>query len=225
MHYSVPTSATREGEEAEFGRRETIKIVVADDHPVTRAGTIDILRRDRKLEVVGETIDGEQTIDVCRALRPQLVLLDMRLPKMEGLLVANVLRETKLVSRILMFSAFADGALVRAALDAGADGYVLKSVSGSELINAVHRVMRGLRVCVGVSAQSVPEIRSLSARELMTLGYIAEGMSTKDIACQMSSSTRTIETYLNRIFVKLGASNRTQAVTIARREQLLPADQ
>ncbi len=205
--------------------QEYIEIVVADDHPVTRAGTIDILRRDRKLAVVGETVDGQQTIDVCRALRPHLVLLDMRLPKMEGLVVANVLRETKLVSRILMFSAFADAALVRAALDAGADGYVLKSVSGSDLTSAVHRVMRGQRVCVGVSVQSTPTPVSLSAKELMTLGYIAEGMSTKDVAWQMNSSTRTIETYLNRIFLKLGANNRTQAVTIARREQLLPVDQ
>lgn len=202
-----------------------ITIVVADDHPVTRAGTISILQNATGMCVVGEADDGLQALDVCRTMHPHVLLLDARLPQMEGLMVAHILSGTYQPPRILMFSAYANATMVQAALEAGASGYLLKSVPSSDLLAAIHRVMRGQRVLLGVEKPHENKPTSLSGRELVTLGYVAEGMSTKEIALHMSSSTRTIETYLNRVFYKLGANNRTQAVTIARRQQLLPVEE
>jgi DNA-binding NarL/FixJ family response regulator len=203
----------------------SITVVVADDHPVTRAGTVSALQGASGLCVVGEAADGVQALDMCRTLQPQVLLLDLRLPRMEGLMVANLLRNTPQAPYIIMFSAYSSIALVQAALEAGASGYLLKSVSSTELVAAIHRVMRGRQVLMGVEMPRNNRRPLLSGRELATLSYVAEGMSTKEIARQMSSSTRTIETYLNRAFYKLGATNRTQAVTIAHRERLLPLEE
>lgn len=136
-------------------------------------------------------------------------------------MVAHLLSNAYQAPRIIMFSAFSNAAVVQAALDAGVSGYVLKSADGSDLLDAIYRVMRGQKVLLGVDKPQTRTQPSLSVRELLTLRYVAEGLSTKEIAGRMSSSTRTIETYINRIFHKLGANNRTQAVTIAHRDQLL----
>lgn len=199
----------------------SVTIVVADSHPVMRAGIISILQHATGLRVIGEAADGLQAVDLCRELHPNLLLLDMRLPKLEGLMVAHLLSNAYQAPRIIMFSAFSNAAVVQAALDAGVSGYVLKSADGSDLLDAIYRVMRGQKVLLGVDKPQTRTQPSLSVRELLTLRYVAEGLSTKEIAGRMSSSTRTIETYINRIFHKLGANNRTQAVTIAHRDQLL----
>lgn len=198
-----------------------VTIVLADDHPVMRTGTRNILHSSMGLKVVGEASDGLQALDLCRELHPDLLLLDLRLPKMEGLMVVHTLKGMNQAPRILMFSAFSDDVLLRAALDAGAHGYVLKSTPGADLLNAIQRVMRGQRVLIGVDKPQTSTYPPLSVQELATLSLVSEGLSTREIALRMNNSTRTIETYLNRIFQKLGARNRTQAVTIARREQLL----
>jgi two-component system, NarL family, response regulator DesR len=202
-----------------------ITVVVADDHPVTRAGTISVLQQSAGISVVGEASDGLQALEVCRTFHPKVLLLDVRLPKMEGLMVAHFLKGTYQAPRIIMFSAYHNASFVRAALEAGASGYLLKNTASADLLEAIQRVMYGQQVLLGVEKPKESKRQMLSGRELVTLGYVAEGMSTKQIALQMSSSTRTIETYLNRAFLKLGATNRTQAVTIARREQLLPVDE
>jgi DNA-binding NarL/FixJ family response regulator len=198
-----------------------ITILVADDHPITRTGILNILSRDAYLHVVGEASDGRQVLDMCRARHPDLVLLDVRMPQVEGLTLVQLLRKNYQAPRILMFSAYANHTLVNAALDAGADGYILKSTASNDIIEGIYRVMQGQRVLLGVKASQQKTFPPLSAQELVTLNYIAEGLSTKEIARLMNNSTRTIETYITRIFQKLDANNRTQAVTVARRHQLL----
>jgi DNA-binding NarL/FixJ family response regulator len=199
----------------------SITVVVADGHPVMRAGIISILQRASNLSVVGEASDGIQAIDMCHELHPNVLLLDIHLAKMEGLMVAYLLRNAYQPPHIIMFSATSNAAIVQAALDIGVSGYILKNVAGSDLLNAIYRVMHGQKVLLGVEKPQMNPHQALSVRELLTLRYVADGLSTKEIARRMSNSTRTIETYINRVFSKLGANNRTQAVAIAHRKQLL----
>lgn len=196
----------------------TIRIVVADDHPVTRLGTIAILARDAEMSVVGEAEDGDEAIQRCREIRPNLLLLDIRLPKLDGLQVAQQLRHENDELVILILSAYPDAALVRAGLAAGAAGYALKSAPGAALLDAVHRLMRGEEpVLVDVTMPDDIEFGVFSAQESVVLKYVAEGLTTKEIPRRLDVSTRTVDTYLARIFHKVGASTRTQAVTLARR--------
>lgn len=200
----------------------TIRIVVADDHPVTRLGTIAILSRDAGLEVVGEAADGQEAVTLCHERRPDLLILDIRLPEIDGLHVAQQLRREADQPAILLLSAYPDAALIRVGLAAGAAGYVLKSVPGAALLDAIRRVMAGERqVLVGVSMPEAGEVAALSAQETVVLQHVADGLTTKEIAQRLNASTRTIDTYLSRIFHKLGATTRTQAVTVARRMNLL----
>ena len=203
----------------------SIRIVVADDHPVTRTGTITILQQDATLKVVGEAEDGTQALAICQAQKPDLLLLDLRLPRVSGLAVARGLRMMMAhPPRILMLSAYADRVSVRAALHVGAAGYVLKSAAGADLLAAIHRVMQGEQVLLGVDGAAGSGHAPLSPQELVVLRYVAEGLTSKEIAQQAGTSARTVETYLERIYRKLGARNRTEAVMVAQREQLLASD-
>lgn len=204
----------------------TVRVVVADDHPITRAGTIAILRRDGEVRVVGEAEDGPQALALCTKARPDLVLLDLRLPAMSGIEVARALRDMEDAPCVLMLSAYSDAALVRAALDAGAAGYVVKSAAGAELLAAMRQVLSGERVLLGVDEARDRKRAPLSAQERMVLGYVAAGLTSKEIAARIGSvarpmSQRTVETYLRRLYHKLGVRNRAEAVLHARREGLL----
>ncbi len=202
----------------------TTRVIVVDDHYVTRAGTIAILERDARFEVAGQAADGEEAVRLCRQLRPDLVVLDTRLPGMDGPAVARDLQTMTPPPRILMLSAYADAASVRTALEAGASGYVLKSVAGADLLAAIERVLRGEQVLLGVEGAVDADPATLTPQEIVVLGYVAEGMTSKEIATKVYASSRTVETYLARIYRELGARNRTDAVRRARQEGLLPAE-
>ncbi len=198
------------------------RIIVVDDHYVTRAGTIAILERDARFAVAGQAADGKEAVRLCQQVRPDLVVLDTRLPGMDGPAVARALRMLARPPRILMLSAYGDAASVRTALEAGATGYVLKSVAGAELLAAVERVLRGEQVLLGVEGGLGAGSALLSPQEIVVLGYVAEGMTSKAIGKKLYLSGRTVDTYLGRVFRKLGAQNRTDAVGRARQEGLLP---
>jgi len=202
----------------------TIRVVVVDDHYVTRTGTIAIVQRDPRYEIVGEAEDGARAVALCLELHPDLVLLDTRLPKMDGPTVARALRMMASPPRILMLSGYGDAASVRTALDAGATGYVLKSVGGADLLAAIGRVLQGDQVLLGVEGAVSEGPATLSPQEVIVLGYVAAGMPSKEIAQHVHVSLRTIDTYLARIFRKLDAHNRTEAVARARGEGLLTTD-
>ena len=200
------------------------RIVVVDDFPVTRAGTMTILARDASLEVVGEAADGAEALALCRAVQPDLVVLDVRLPTVSGLTVARTLRPLPRPPRILMLSAFPDPAAVHAALAAGATGYVLKSVAGADLLRAVQQVLQGEQVLLGVEAGPEGGRAPLSPQEVVILGYVAEGLATKEIARRLAPlSIRTVESYLTRIYRKLGVCSRAEALAVARRAGLFTA--
>ena len=195
----------------------TIRIVVADDHPIVRAGTIMILQRDPEFEVVGEA-----ALALCRSEHPDVALLDVRLPRVSGIAVAAALHALPGSPVVLMLSAYPDAASVWASIDAGALGYVLKSVAEADLIMAIRRVLRGEQVLLGVDGGRKEGRAVVSPQELTVLGYVARGMTSKEIVQEINSSVRTVETYLSRIYQKLGVHNRTEAVMLAQRENLLP---
>jgi DNA-binding NarL/FixJ family response regulator len=196
-------------------------IVIADDHPIMRMGILSVLQHAPGLSVIGEASNGIQVVDMCRELRPDILLLDIHLAKIEGLMVVRLLKNACKIPRIILMSDNANAALVQTALDIGVSGYILKNVAGNDLLDAIYRVMHGHKVLMGVDKPQTNAHPALSVQELMTLHYVASGLSTKEIAWRMNNSTRTIETYMQRVFCKLGANNRTQAVAIAHREQLL----
>jgi len=202
----------------------SIRIIVVDDHPVTRTGTIAILQRDERLEVVGEADDGDHALALYQTLQPDLVILDVRLPTLSGIAVAHALSALPSPPHILMLSAFSDSASVQAALQAGAQGYVLKRIPGADLLRAVHRVMQGELVVLGVDEGAREGRVPLSPQEVVVLGYLAEGLATKEISQRLGLGARTVETYLTRIYHKLGVTNRAEALAVARREGALPAE-
>jgi len=206
------------------------RVVIADDHPITITGTVAILRGDDALDVVGEATDGAGTLTPCRELRPDLLLLDVRLPDMSGIAVARAVRALPDPPRVLMLSAYPDGATVRAALEAGAAGYVLKSVVGPALLTAIRRVLEGEQVLLSVDGSPQDTRAPLSPQELAVLSLVAEGLTSRAIAARISTpdhtlSARTVETYLSRLYKKMGVGNRAEAVARAQREGLLTPEQ
>ncbi len=206
------------------------RVVIADDHPITITGTVAILRGDDALDVVGEATDGAGTLTPCRELRPDLLLLDVRLPDMSGIAVARAVRALPDPPRVLMLSAYPDGATVRAALEAGAAGYVLKSVAGPALLTAIRRVLEGEQVLLSVDGSPQDTRAPLSPQELAVLSLVAEGLTSRAIAARISTpdhtlSARTVETYLSRLYKKMGVGNRAEAVARAQREGLLTPEQ
>lgn len=206
------------------------RVVIADDHPITITGTVAILRGDDALDVVGEATDGAGTLALCRELRPDLLLLDVRLPDMSGIAVARAVRALPDPPRVLMLSAYPDGATVRAALEAGAAGYVLKSVAGPALLTAIRRVLEGEQVLLSVDGSPQDTRAPLSPQELAVLSLVAEGLTSRAIAARISTpdhtlSARTVETYLSRLYKKMGVGNRAEAVARAQREGLLTPEQ
>lgn len=199
-----------------------LRILIAEDHAVVREGTRKLLERDPLLETVGEAEDGRQAVALAGELKPDVILLDLRLPHLSGIEVLGELQRVSPDSRVMVLSAYDDDDYVLAALEAGAGGYLLKTAHGSEVIDAIHAVSRGEVVLHPVIAAKLVRARvagrrfgateTLTDREREILQLAARGLRNKDIARELSLSTRTIEGHLSHIFAKLGVSSRTEAI-------------
>jgi DNA-binding NarL/FixJ family response regulator len=205
-----------------------IRIMLVDDHPVVREGLRGMLEAEPDLTVVGEAGSGDEAVALDRVARPDVVLMDLRMPGLDGVgATRRILREQP-GRRIVVLTTFETDADILRAVEAGASGYLLKDASRTELANAIRAAARGETVLApSVAGKLVNRVRNpepqppLSAREVEVLRLVAKGGTNADIGRALHISEATVKTHLLRVFGKLGVSDRTAAVTTAMSRNLL----
>jgi DNA-binding NarL/FixJ family response regulator len=199
-------------------KASTIRILVADDHYVVRMGVIAIINNEPDMEVVAEAVNGVQAIELFDKHKPDLVLLDSRMPLKSGVEAAKEIHSRHPGAHILMLTAFDGDEDIHKALAAGARGYVLKSSTGEQLVPALRAVAAGdewIREEVASRLARRKEFEPLTPRELEVLHELAKGLANKQIADVMNISQHTAKGYLKTILTKLHVADRTEAVTVA----------
>lgn len=198
----------------------SITIALADDHPLTREGMKGYLAKEPDFDIVGEYADGEAAWEGIKAVKPQVALLDIRMPGIDGVALARKIKEAGLSTISLMLTSYDAQQYVMASLRAGARGYVLKTASMETLSKAIRIVARGgfyldseVANAVEEEGDFVPEPVSVREREVLLLA--ARGLSGKEIATQLFISERTVQTHLASIYDKLGAKNKTEAMLLS----------
>ena len=203
-----------------------ITILIAEDHVVVRESIRQFLEREAKLEVVGEASDGEEAVQMANQLKPDVIIMDISMPKLNGIEATRRIKAQQPSATILILTAYDYEQYIFPLLEAGAAGYLLKDISGRELVSAIETVYKGEAVLHPSVARKVMErmrqtrVESsgghasdlLTEREIAILKMAAKGMSNSDIADELHLSARTIESHLATIFNKLGVGSRTEAV-------------
>jgi two-component system, NarL family, response regulator LiaR len=198
-----------------------LTVLLAEDHAVVREGTRQILDRDPSIEVVGEAADGAEAVSLAAELEPDVVLLDLALPVLNGIEATKRIRSIPDPPYVVLLSAYDDEVYVSAAIESGASGYMLKTAHAEDVIAAIRAAARGEIVLHPAVARKLlsknpsDEASPLTDRELEILRLAGQGLGTREIASSLSLSTRTIEAHLTTIFNKLGATNRTEAIARA----------
>jgi DNA-binding NarL/FixJ family response regulator len=210
-----------------------IGILVADDHPIVRDGLVAILSTQPDFKIVGEAGTGLEVVELVTALRPDVVLLDLEMPELDGVGALEQLRLGAADARAIVFTAFDTDERILGAVQAGAQGYLLKGAPREELFNAIRVVHAGgsllqpvvasklLRQVSQPQQQSTTAIETLTPREFEVLQLLAQGLQNKEIAAELVISERTVKFHVSSIMGKLGAGNRTEAVTIAAQQGLI----
>ncbi len=218
-----PDRPARSGSEAP---QAPLRVVVVDDHVLVREGTAELLAREAGIEVVGQAGTAEEGLEVLGRTRPDVVLVDVSLPGASGLELARVAAARYPEMRVLVVSAYDDYAYVTEALEMGVGGYLLKTASAKELVNAVRAVADGVLVLDGgVSRRLIRRSRgdagargasgTLTPRESDVLALLARGLSNKDVARELGLGLRTVEGHVSNVLAKLGVASRTEAVAHA----------
>jgi len=203
---------------------EQIRLLVVDDHPVVRTGLVEILRSDRRLQVVGQAGSGQEAIAQFSALRPDVVLMDLRMPDMGGVEAIERIRELDPDARVIIVTAVDGEDDIFRGLRAGAKGYILKDAPPIEVIKAVLMTMQGRRyLAQSVAAKLADHLDSdrLSEREVEILQWIATGLSNKGIARKAGITEGTVKFHVNNILSKLQCASRTEAVSLALKRGLI----
>jgi NarL family two-component system response regulator LiaR len=215
-----------------------IKVIIADDHVLFREGTRNLIEQEKDLEVVGEASDGEEAVELVTRLSPHVALMDIAMPKVNGVEATRQIKARQPSTAVLILTAYDNDQYILALLEAGAAGYLLKNVSGKELVNAIRAVYAGEAVLHPTIAQKVfsrfgtaegqpselAQLAELSERELEILRLAARGLSNQDIAEKLFLSRRTVQAHLGNIFRKMDVGSRTEAVLQALRKGWLGLD-
>ncbi len=207
-----------------------IRVFIVDDHALVREGTRQILDQADRIEVVGLAGSSEEGLEIIEGLGVDVALVDVNLPGMSGLELARTLTATRPDVRVVILSAFDEHAYVTEALEIGVDGYLLKTTSGRELVDAVRAVADGIFVLDRAISQRLirrrrrgPDaVNPLTRRETDVLELLAQGRSNKQIAGELQLGLRTVESHVSNLLGKLGVTSRTEAVTYALNHRLVP---
>jgi len=214
------------------GDLERIKVLIADDHALVRDGTRRILEAERDIEVVGEAGDGEEAVALASTLKPDVAIIDIDMPRLDGIEATRQVKALRPETAILILTAYSDDQFVYSLLEAGAAGYLLKSIRSPELVDAVRALQAGESVLHPTIARKVlnrfvsssekakkgEPSEALTQREMDILRLVTRGLSNKEIADELFLSMRTVQGHLGSIFSKLGVGSRTEAVVRALKE-------
>ncbi len=209
-----------------------IRVLLADDHTVLREGMRNLLQLEKDIEIVGEASDGEEAVKLVSELKPDVVLMDIVMPRLSGIEATKRIKQVNPSTNVLILTAYSDIRYILGLLEAGACGYLLKSAHSSEIAEAVHSVRNGesvldpmvtrklLERVIGSSKEpsQSQEKELLTSREIEVLRLAAKGMSNKDIANALFVSVRTVKAHLTNIFNKMGVGCRTDAIVKGLRE-------
>lgn len=201
--------------------KERIRVLICDDHPVVRAGLEEMLSKQPGFEVVGEAENGREAVDLTEKLDPHVVLMDLRMPGMDGVAATEAIAARHPQSHVLVLTTYDSDADILRAVEAGATGYLLKDVPREELYDAVRAASEGRPLLAPVVAQKLmrrirePTGQTLSVREIEVLDLVRKGLSNKEIGRELHVSEATVKTHLIHVYGKLDVADRTSAVNVA----------
>jgi DNA-binding NarL/FixJ family response regulator len=200
------------------------RVLVVDDHALLRTGVANIINQEPDLRVVAEAENGAEAVDAYARHHPDVTLLDLRMPVMEGVEAVRRIRELDPRARVIVLTTYDTDDEIASALKAGAKAYVLKDISADELVNCIREVLAGKTYLAPAAAAKLAEGVTrvqLTPREMATLRLMADGKTNKEIASELDISDRTVKTHLGHLFGKLGVTSRTEAVKVATRRGLV----
>jgi two-component system, NarL family, response regulator len=202
-------------------------VLVVDDHALLRTGVANIINQEPDLHVVAEASNGIEALAAFERYRPDVTLLDLRMPEMEGVEVVRQIRARDPLARVIVLTTYDTDDDIQRALKAGAKAYILKDIAAEALIACIHDVLAGKTYLAPAAAARLAEGMTrvqLTPRELTTLRLMADGQANKEIAGTLGISERTVKTHLGHLFEKLGVTSRTEAIRVASRRGLVRMD-
>jgi len=204
-----------------------VRVLIADDHALLRTGVANIINQERDFEVVAEAADGAAAVVAYRQHRPDVTLIDLRMPVMEGVEAIRQIRAFDPQARVVVLSTYDADEDIARALEAGAKAYILKDIAADGLVACIRQVLEGRTYLAPAAAAKLAERVTqvqLTPREVAALRLMADGQSNKEIAQSLGISERTVKTHLGHLFEKLGVTSRTEAMRVATRRGLVRLD-